>query len=43
MIKYARFSSECVFASTYQTTAAEFSPLPNMEIMLAAKILLKPR
>ena len=29
--------SECVACRMYQATAAEFIPLPNMEITLAAK------
>ena len=29
--------SECVASRMYQATAAEFIPLPNMEITLAAK------
>ncbi len=35
--------SECVALSTYQATAAEFIPLPNMEITLAAKTKRKER
>ncbi len=30
-------TSECVACKMYQATAAEFMPLPSMEIMLAAK------
>jgi hypothetical protein len=36
-------ASECVLCSTYQVTAAEFIPLPIMEITLAAKMSRSPR
>jgi hypothetical protein len=35
--------SECVALRMYQATAAEFIPLPTMEIRLAAKTNLKGR
>ena len=38
-----RACSECVACRMYQATAAEFIPLPNMEIKLAAKTKRKGR
>ena len=35
--------SECVRCKTVQATAAEFIPLPSMEITLAAKTKRSPR
>ncbi len=36
-------TSECVACRMYQMTAAEFMPLPIMEMRLAEKISLIPR
>jgi hypothetical protein len=43
MITVPSAISECVACRMYQTTAAEFMPLPSIEIKLATKMRRKPR